>query len=113
MPGKVGADYSQRARESNKMRLRRNGPSPSLAPFRRRPGRLEAQRMPPDSPALPPEFAANVPRIVAALERIAPPAAAKPDFAAAEAFVWQAASCPVVPVAKGHPAALGFLKGNR
>src|SRR3954470_10335939 len=67
--------------------------------------------MPPDSPALPPEFAANVPRIVAALERIAPPAAAKPDFAAAEAFVWQAASCSLVAVAKVNRVDLVLLKG--
>ena len=67
--------------------------------------------MPPDSPALPAEFAANVARIVAALERIAPPAAARPDFAAAEAFVWQAASCSLQPVAKVNRVDLVLLKG--
>ena len=30
-------------------------------------------------------------RLVAALERLAPPAAQRPDFTSAEAFVWQAA----------------------
>jgi predicted AAA+ superfamily ATPase len=67
--------------------------------------------MPSDSPALPADFAANVARIVAALERIAPPAPAKPDFAAAEAFVWQAASCSLSPVAKVNRVDLGLLKG--
>jgi predicted AAA+ superfamily ATPase len=67
--------------------------------------------MPPDSPALPPEFAANAARIVAALERIAPPAPAKPDFRAAEAFVWQAASCSLLPVAKVNRVDLALLKG--
>jgi predicted AAA+ superfamily ATPase len=64
-----------------------------------------------DSRALPPEFAANVARIVAALERIAPPAAARADFAAAEAFVWQAASCSLLPVAKVNRVDLVLLKG--
>jgi uncharacterized protein len=67
--------------------------------------------MAPDSPALPAEFAANVARMVAALERIAPPAPAKPDFAAAEAFVWQAASCSLWPVAKINRVDLVLLKG--
>jgi predicted AAA+ superfamily ATPase len=67
--------------------------------------------MPPDSPAVSPELAANVARIVAALERIAPPAAAKPDFAAAEGFVWQAASGSLLPVAKVNRVDLALLKG--
>jgi uncharacterized protein len=67
--------------------------------------------MSPDSPSLPPEFAANVARIVAALERIAPPAATKPDFASAEAFVWQASSCSLLPVAKVNRVDLALLKG--
>jgi predicted AAA+ superfamily ATPase len=67
--------------------------------------------MSPDSPSLPPEFAANVARIVAALERIAPPAAARPDFGAAEAFVWQALSCSLLPVAKVNRVDLALLKG--
>jgi predicted AAA+ superfamily ATPase len=67
--------------------------------------------MPPDSPAVSPELAANVARIVAALERIAPPAAAKPDFVAAEAFVWQAASGSLLPVAKVNRVDLALLKG--
>jgi predicted AAA+ superfamily ATPase len=64
-----------------------------------------------DSSPLPAEFATNVARIVAALERIAPPSAAKPDFAAAEAFVWQAASCSLQPVAKVNRVDLVLLKG--
>src|SRR5438270_7046505 len=67
--------------------------------------------MPPDPPALSPELAANVAKIVAALERIAPPAAAKPDFASAEAFVWQAASGSLLPVAKVNRVDLVLLKG--
>src|SRR5947209_5149465 len=67
--------------------------------------------MPPDSPALSPELAANVAKIVAALERIAPPAAAKPDFASAEAFVWQAASGSLLPVVKVNRVDLVLLKG--
>jgi predicted AAA+ superfamily ATPase len=65
----------------------------------------------PDSPALPPELASNVARIVAALERIAPPAPAKPDFTAAEAFVWQASSCSLSPVARVNRVDLALLKG--
>jgi predicted AAA+ superfamily ATPase len=52
-----------------------------------------------------------VARIVAALERIAPPAPAKPDFAAAEAFVWQAASASLMPVLKVNRVDLVLLKG--
>jgi predicted AAA+ superfamily ATPase len=63
------------------------------------------------SPAPSPELASNVARIVAALERIAPPAAAKPDFSAAEAFVWQAGSCSLSPVAKVNRVDLVLLKG--
>jgi predicted AAA+ superfamily ATPase len=68
-------------------------------------------RMPSDSPAPPAEFAANMARIVAALERIAPPTPGKPDFAAAEAFVWQAASGSLMPVAKVNRVDLVLLKG--
>ncbi len=64
-----------------------------------------------DSPALPPDLTANVAKIVAALERLAPPPAAKPDFAAAEAFVWQASSCSLQPVAKVNRVELALLKG--
>jgi predicted AAA+ superfamily ATPase len=67
--------------------------------------------MPPDASAPSPEFAANMARIVAALERIAPLAPAKPDFAAAEAFVWQAASGSLQPVAKVNRVELVLLKG--
>jgi uncharacterized protein len=91
------------------MRLRRNALS---CPFAAEPspGRSPG-RMASDPPALPAEFAANAARIVAALERIAPPAPAKPDFAAAEAFVWQAASCSLSPVAKINRVDLVLLKG--
>ena len=50
----------------------------------------------PLSMSLDPDLMTRLERIAAALERLAPPGRAKPDFAAAEAFVWQAepeASC--------------------
>jgi uncharacterized protein len=64
-----------------------------------------------ESSSLPPDFTANVAKIVAALERLAPPPATKPDFAAAEAFVWQASSCSLLPVAKVNRVELALLKG--
>ncbi len=64
-----------------------------------------------ESSSLPSDFAANVAKIVAALERLAPPPAAKADFAAAEAFVWQASSCSLQPVAKVNRVELALLKG--
>jgi predicted AAA+ superfamily ATPase len=67
--------------------------------------------LPPDSSAVSPDLAANVARIVAALERIAPVAPAKPDFAAAEAFVWQAASGSLLPVPRVNRVDLVLLKG--
>ncbi|HEX3182778.1 MAG TPA: ATP-binding protein [Beijerinckiaceae bacterium] len=65
----------------------------------------------PGSPTRSPEFTREVARIAAALERLAPPAAAKPDFASAEAFVWQAASASLLPVAKVNRVDLVLLKG--
>ena len=44
------------------------------------------------------DILARLDRITAALERMAPPAPAKPDFAAAEAFVWQAEPDAFLPV---------------
>src|SRR5689334_3794270 len=65
----------------------------------------------PGSPTRSPEFTRDVARIATALERLAPPAAAKPDFASAEAFVWQAASSSLLPVAKVNRVDLVLLKG--
>ncbi|MEN5083355.1 ATP-binding protein [Bosea sp. TWI1241] len=50
-------------------------------------------------------------RIAAALERIAPPARSKPDLTAADAFVWQATTQELVPVARVNRVAIGLLRG--
>jgi predicted AAA+ superfamily ATPase len=50
-------------------------------------------------------------RIAGALERFAPPAPALPDFSAAEAFIWHAASGRLQPVANVNRVALPLLKG--
>lgn len=55
--------------------------------------------------------AALLARIAAALERLAPAAASEPDFASAEAFVWQAAPPAFRPVAKVNRIPLSLLKG--
>jgi uncharacterized protein len=50
-------------------------------------------------------------RIANALERLAPPALAKPDFAAAEAFVWQPDRSRLAPVAHVNRVEMALLKG--
>ena len=50
-------------------------------------------------------------RLVTALERLAPPAPATPDFAAADAFVWDPAGQKLQPVPKVSRVALGLLRG--
>jgi predicted AAA+ superfamily ATPase len=50
-------------------------------------------------------------RIADALERLAPPAQAEPDFNAAEAFVWVAAERRFAPVSKVNRVAMPLLKG--
>jgi predicted AAA+ superfamily ATPase len=50
-------------------------------------------------------------RIASALERLAPAHESRPDFAAAEAFVWHAQGCRLVPVAKINRVELGLLRG--
>jgi len=50
-------------------------------------------------------------RIVAALERLAPPPPANPDFAAAEAFVWQSEPEAFLPVKQVNRVPLHLLKG--
>jgi uncharacterized protein len=50
-------------------------------------------------------------RIARALERLAPPPARKPDFAQAEAFVWQAEPEAFLPVAAVNRVPLALLKG--
>ncbi len=50
-------------------------------------------------------------RIAQALERLAPAAAAVPDFAAADAFAWHPVDRRVVPVPRVNRVAMGLLKG--
>jgi hypothetical protein len=50
-------------------------------------------------------------RIAAALERLAPADHAAPDFAAAEAFVWQPQGGRLVPVPRVNRVAMALLKG--
>jgi predicted AAA+ superfamily ATPase len=50
-------------------------------------------------------------RIAAALERISPPGAALPDFAAADAYLWAAEPDRVVPVPNVHRVGLELLVG--
>ncbi len=57
------------------------------------------------------DILARLDRVAAALERIAPAAPAKPDFAAAEAFVWQARPEAFLPVPRINRQPLGLLKG--
>ena len=57
------------------------------------------------------DILARLDRVAAALERIAPAAPAKPDFAAAEAFVWQAKPEAFLPVPHINRQPLDLLKG--
>jgi uncharacterized protein len=50
-------------------------------------------------------------RIAAALDRLAPAAAPKTDLAAADAFVWQAATVTLSPVAKVNRVEMALLRG--
>jgi uncharacterized protein len=50
-------------------------------------------------------------RLAAALDRLAPAPPLRPDFAAAEAFVWQATPEAFLPVAQVNRQPLGLLKG--
>ena len=52
-------------------------------------------------------------RLVAALERLAPPPPAAADFAAAEAFVWQASPEAFVPVAHAARGSSRGIDGSR
>jgi uncharacterized protein len=57
------------------------------------------------------ELATLLGRIAEALERMAPPRPAAPDFATAEAFVWHAAERRFAPVAKVNRVDMVLLKG--
>jgi predicted AAA+ superfamily ATPase len=63
-----------------------------------------------DAPA-PPETLALLARIADALERIAPAGASIVDFAAADAFVWQAAGHRLSPVSKVNRVDIALLRG--
>jgi uncharacterized protein len=56
-------------------------------------------------------FAARLERIAAALDRLAPPAAAAPRFDAAEAFVWHPAGARLDPVKRVNRVDMSLLKG--
>ena len=65
----------------------------------------------PTSLLLDPQLLERLDRLTAALERMAPLAVGKPDFDAAEAFVWQAQPEGFLPVGKVNRVALSLLKG--
>jgi predicted AAA+ superfamily ATPase len=50
-------------------------------------------------------------RVAGALERLAPPTAVKPDFGAADAFIWSAGSKKLDPVAQVNRVEMFLLKG--
>jgi uncharacterized protein len=56
-------------------------------------------------------FAARLERIAAALDRLAPPAAAAPRFDAADAFVWHPAGARLDPVKRVNRVHMSLLKG--
>ena len=57
------------------------------------------------------ELSAQLARIAEALDRLAPAALASADFAAADAFVWQAAAARLAPVPKVNRVELELLRG--
>ncbi len=57
-----------------------------------------------------PAARAALDRIADALDRLAPPPPAQPDFAAAEAFIWQASPEGFIPVAKVNRVPISLLK---
>jgi len=58
-----------------------------------------------------PEAAAALRRIAGALERLAPPLPIKPDFSAADAFIWQRDRAALHPVVKVNRVDIGLLRG--
>lgn len=56
-------------------------------------------------------LAADLARIAAALERLAPPAPSPPDFSAADAFVWRAADSVFHPVERVNRVSIDLLAG--
>jgi hypothetical protein len=57
------------------------------------------------------DIAARLDRLLAAVERLAPPPGSLPDFSAAEAFLWDAEHRTLRPVAKVNRVDLSLLKG--
>ncbi len=60
---------------------------------------------------MPDDLLATLARIADALERIAPPARAAADLAAADAFVWQATARRLAPVPRVNRVEIGLLRG--
>src|SRR5579863_3342709 len=58
-----------------------------------------------------PDVSEALARIAAALERLAPPALAAPDFGTADAFVWQPDKASLHPVAKVNRVEMALLRG--
>jgi predicted AAA+ superfamily ATPase len=58
-----------------------------------------------------PDLASLLQRLLAAVERIAPPQTVAPDFTAADAFVWNPPGTAFEPVAKVNRVDMGLLKG--
>ena len=54
---------------------------------------------------------AKLDRLIAALERIAPPAPAEPDFEAADCFVWEPVRRSLDPVSKVNRVDIGLIRG--
>jgi predicted AAA+ superfamily ATPase len=50
-------------------------------------------------------------RIAASLERLAPAPVSKPDFAAADAFIWHPHGCQLAPIARVNRVEMALLKG--
>jgi len=59
----------------------------------------------------PPDLARDLARIADALERLAPPPPARPDFDAADAFVWRADGGALEPIAKVNRVDISLLHG--
>jgi predicted AAA+ superfamily ATPase len=59
----------------------------------------------------PPDLARQLARIAEALERLAPPARPRPDFADADAFVWRADRGALEPVARVNRVDISLLRG--
>ncbi len=60
---------------------------------------------------IPPSLLAEIERLRRAVDRLAPPEPTEPDFAAADAFVWQAEQKSFLPVANVNRMPLSLLQG--